>query len=680
MRSSSAPARRAGATSTSRAAGGRGQHPHRHRLAGERLVRPRRPDRPPRHRARRRQHRHGLLPHRAAAGRRGRQGRRPHRLRGDEGVPLGEGGCHARGHPDPRTTSCPRRSPTRPAGSPASVREGGGAATRKAGASSCRPASPTCTCLRRRPDRHRPGERLPWIERDLGIEFDRGACPVVDQVTMGSTQPEGVLRRRRGLRPKNIIWAVAHGHEAAISIDNFCTGRDPPTVRPPREPESARRWASTSGATTTPSRTTGATACRWAATSIALKDLKVEVELGFDRGLGCRRRSAASTATCRPSFRVRCASSAMPASTSARWTASPSRRNGPEADLRTRLNAPAPNLTQDLYVSAPPEDRPRHGQGRGRVPPLRPVRRALPDRGLGHAEVPPRSGTHAQAGPACPAPNRSPRTTNDFVVKFANVNGSGSASANRLFARSILRMGVPVASRNIFPSNIQGLPTWYEVRVCEAGWRGRRGGVDLMVAMNPQTWDKDVAEIEPGGYLLYDSTRPMPPSKFRERRHGHRRAADRDLQPHLPGPTPAPALQEHPLCRRARAPARHRPGRGRAADRRAVQGQGQADRAQHPGAAWAGTTRRSTCRLLRAQGAPRRPRRRQDLHRRQRARRRWAASTVARRAPLVPDHALDLAGGGVRPALPRGSGSIPRPARTATPSSRPRTSSPPSAW
>jgi 2-oxoglutarate ferredoxin oxidoreductase subunit alpha len=104
---------------------------------------------------------------------------------------------------------------------------------------------------------------------------------------------------------------------------------------------------------------------------------------------------------------------------------------------------------------------------------------------------------------------------NDFVVKFANVNGSGSASANGLFARAILRMGVPVAARNIFPSNIQGLPTWYEVRVVEEGWRGRRGGVDLAVAMNPQTWDKDVAEIESGGYLFYDSTKSLPPSKFR---------------------------------------------------------------------------------------------------------------------------------------------------------------------
>ena len=109
-----------------------------------------------------------------------------------------------------------------------------------------------------------------------------------------------------------------------------------------------------------------------------------------------------------------------------------------------------------------------------------------------------------------------PVAVNDFVVKFANVNGSGSASANGMFAKSILRMGVPVAARNIFPSNIQGLPTWFEVRVTEAGYLGRRGGVDLMVAMNPQTWDEDVAEIEPGGYLFYDSTKPLPPSKFRD--------------------------------------------------------------------------------------------------------------------------------------------------------------------
>jgi 2-oxoglutarate/2-oxoacid ferredoxin oxidoreductase subunit alpha len=106
-------------------------------------------------------------------------------------------------------------------------------------------------------------------------------------------------------------------------------------------------------------------------------------------------------------------------------------------------------------------------------------------------------------------------STNDFVVKFANVNGSGSASANQLFAKSILRMGIPIASRNIFPSNIQGLPTWFEVRVSGDGHLGRRGGVDLMVAMNPQTWDRDIAEIDAGGYLVYDNTRPMPASRFR---------------------------------------------------------------------------------------------------------------------------------------------------------------------
>jgi 2-oxoglutarate/2-oxoacid ferredoxin oxidoreductase subunit alpha len=105
---------------------------------------------------------------------------------------------------------------------------------------------------------------------------------------------------------------------------------------------------------------------------------------------------------------------------------------------------------------------------------------------------------------------------NDFVVRFANVNGSGSASANEMFARAVMRMGIPVAPRNIFPSNIQGLPTWYEVRVSEAGHLGARGGTDLMVAMNPQTWDSDVASIDPGGYLFYDSTKPMPSTKFRD--------------------------------------------------------------------------------------------------------------------------------------------------------------------
>ncbi|HEY8289272.1 MAG TPA: 2-oxoacid:acceptor oxidoreductase family protein, partial [Acetobacteraceae bacterium] len=106
---------------------------------------------------------------------------------------------------------------------------------------------------------------------------------------------------------------------------------------------------------------------------------------------------------------------------------------------------------------------------------------------------------------------------NDFVVKFANVNGSGSASANALFAKSVLRMGIAATPRNIFPSNIQGLPTWYEVRISDEGHLAARGGgVDLMVAMNPQTWDQDVKSITAGGYLFYDNTKPMPESKFRK--------------------------------------------------------------------------------------------------------------------------------------------------------------------
>src|SRR5215471_15572026 len=140
------------------------------------------------------------------------------------------------------------------------------------------------------------------------------------------------------------------------------------------------------------------------------------------------------------------------------------------------------------------------------------MRRALPHRSVGYEEI---SDRHDSCRIKMPA--RSPLcSVNDFVVRFANVNGSGSASANELFARAVLRMGVSVSSRNIFPSNIQGLPTWYEVRICEDGHLGARGGYDLMVAMNPQTWDKDVAGIEPGGYLFYDCTKPLPASKFRD--------------------------------------------------------------------------------------------------------------------------------------------------------------------
>jgi 2-oxoglutarate ferredoxin oxidoreductase subunit alpha len=98
---------------------------------------------------------------------------------------------------------------------------------------------------------------------------------------------------------------------------------------------------------------------------------------------------------------------------------------------------------------------------------------------------------------------------NDFVIRFANVNGTGSASANFLFTKAIFRMGIPVTPKNIFPSNIQGLPTWYEVRVSEKGYLGRREGIDFMVAVNPQSMLSDVKSVKPGGYFLYDSSKPL---------------------------------------------------------------------------------------------------------------------------------------------------------------------------
>ena len=104
---------------------------------------------------------------------------------------------------------------------------------------------------------------------------------------------------------------------------------------------------------------------------------------------------------------------------------------------------------------------------------------------------------------------KSISSVNDLVIKFANVNGTGSASANNLFAKSLYRMGLSISPKNIFPSNIQGLPTWYEVRVSDKGYTGRRGGIDFMVSVNPQSMAKDVKEVLPGGFFLYDNTKPF---------------------------------------------------------------------------------------------------------------------------------------------------------------------------
>ena len=105
---------------------------------------------------------------------------------------------------------------------------------------------------------------------------------------------------------------------------------------------------------------------------------------------------------------------------------------------------------------------------------------------------------------------------NDFAFKMGTVNGTGSASANSLLMQAIFRMGIPVTGKNIFPSNIQGLPTWYEIRVSKDGYTARPSEVDLVVALNPSTYRKDVAAVRPGGYLLYDSTWPLDPALVRE--------------------------------------------------------------------------------------------------------------------------------------------------------------------
>ena len=188
------------------------------------------------------------------------------------------------------------------------------------------------------------------------------------------------------------------------------------------------------------SPSTSATRCRIATKVEALKDIKAEVELGFDPQLAFK--EAAALPELRRPDGVRAASSASsatPASTSARWTASPSPTNGEEEELRTRLNAPALNLTQDLYVSrdlktgrvmVKDEDVCLHcGLCAERCP-------------TGAWDMQKFFIEMTQAEHAC---RKHVAAVNDFVVKFANVNGSGSASANELFARSILRMGVPVA-------------------------------------------------------------------------------------------------------------------------------------------------------------------------------------------------------------------------------------------
>src|ERR1700674_5593474 len=140
------------------------------------------------------------------------------------------------------------------------------------------------------------------------------------------------------------------------------------------------------------------------------------------------------------------------------------------------------------------------------------MRRALPHRRMGHAKVRTPDWLRRQTSGNIFMHTR----INDFAFKLANVNGTGSASANSLLMQAIFRMGIPVSGKNLFPSNIQGLPTWYEIRVNKDGFTARALNYDLMVAMNAQTYARDVHEVQSGGYILYDSSWPLDKALIRD--------------------------------------------------------------------------------------------------------------------------------------------------------------------
>ena len=408
---------------------------------------------------------------------------------------------------------------------------------------------------------------FPWIERDIGIEFDEWDMPVVDEVTMQSTNPQVFFGGDAAFGPKNIIWAVAHGHQAAISIHQFCQGEDvrdrpPPLVNLMSQKMGIHEWSYDNDISLdlrfkVPHRDK----------AIALRDIKAEVELGFDdklafaeaqRCLNCDVQTVFTDNLC-----IECDACVdiCPVDCIS-FTG-----NGEEAELRLRLSAPAHNETQDLYVSGAAEDRAGDGEGRGCLPALRPVCRTVPHWRVGYAALPDRCGTGGARMLQLAERVTGLQRVNDFVVKFANVNGSGSASANTLFAQVDPAHGrAGDAAQHLSRRNIQGLPTWYEVRVSEAGHLGARGGgVDLMVAMNPQTWDAG-HRVHRAGRLPVLRQHQADAAVAVPRRHRRdRRAADRDHQQGLHRIAAAAVVQEHRLSRRAVGAAGHGRGRDREA-------------------------------------------------------------------------------------------------------------------
>ena len=234
---------------------------------------------------------------------------------------------------------------------------------------------------------------FPWIERNIGLEFDEWNMPKVDKTTMMSTRPGVFFGGDAAWGPENIIWAVAHGHQAALSIDLLCHGKDLDQERPTpgsdlfSQKMGIHEWSYKNDYTPL-----HRVAMPHADKAQSLRNLKVEVELGYDdklafkeaeRCLNCDVQTVFSAPLC-----IECdACMDICPVDCINFT-----DNDAEPALREHLRVPARNKTQDLYVSGAAQDRPHHGQGRGRVPALRAVRRALPDGRLGHAEIHVRGG------------------------------------------------------------------------------------------------------------------------------------------------------------------------------------------------------------------------------------------------------------------------------------------------
>ncbi len=348
---------------------------------------------------------------------------------------------------------------------------------------------------------------FPWIENDLGIEFDQWHVPVVDVKTHQSTRPEVFFGGDAAFGPKNIIWAVEHGHQAAISIHNHCM--EQPVTEPPAAHAEPLLAQDGPARVVVQERLQPGRAPARAAREPG-RALQEDQHRGRAR---FRRRADGEGSRALPQLRhpdgvrdqgvhrMRRLHRHLPDG----LPHDHPERRGSRAVAAPQGAAQAPARTA-LRLRAAQAHGSRHGEGRGPLRALRTLRRALPHGGLGHAEVedqpaprerPPMAQTHATQD-----------RVNDFVIKLANVNGTGSASANSMLMKSIFRMGVPVMGKNYFPSNIQGLPTWYEIRVTKDAYVARSGRVDLMVAMNAETYQKDVREVSPGGFLIYDSTWP----------------------------------------------------------------------------------------------------------------------------------------------------------------------------